>query len=188
MITNLPNILTMGRILAIPLLFGLYWLPGDMGNWIAFGLYTAACITDFFDGYLARATGQTSALGRFLDPIADKLLVATVLILLAGAGALEGWHLVAGAIILAREITVSGLREYLGQFSVSVPVSQLAKWKTLFQMLSLGFLIAGDAGPWWSIPTGLTLLWISAVVTVYTGYDYLKAGLKYMADEDANRI
>ena len=148
MINSLPNILTVSRIGAIPAIIALIIFVGDpIGTWLAFSAYAYACITDFFDGYLARAWHQQSALGRFLDPIADKLLVASVLLVLVGIDRVTGVTVLPAAVILCREIIVSGLREFLAEVDVSLPVSQLAKWKTTMQMLALGFLIIGPNGP-----------------------------------------
>jgi cardiolipin synthase (CMP-forming) len=180
--TELPNLLTLSRIAAIPLVAILLYFDGAAWRWAALILYAAACITDFFDGYLARSRHQVSDLGRFLDPIADKLLVAAVLMILVAERRLMGWSVLPALVILCREILVSGLREYLAGLHVGVPVSQLAKWKTVLQMLALGFLILGDAGmPSWPITyIGEGGLWIAAGLTVLTGYDYLKAGLRHM--------
>jgi cardiolipin synthase (CMP-forming) len=185
---NLPNILTFSRILAIPVIVGLMFLPAPLGNWVAFSVYTYACITDFFDGYLARAWEQQSALGRFLDPIADKLLVSGVLLMLVGTDAITGITILPAAIILFREILVSGLREFLAEVQVKVPVTVLAKWKTTIQMLALGFLLVGTAGPDFGPVTtqeiGIVGLWIAAALTVGTGYDYLKAGIQHITDTE----
>ncbi len=184
----LPNILTYTRILAIPVVVGLFFVPDPWGSWMAFGVYTYACITDFFDGYLARAWHQQSALGRFLDPIADKLLVACVLFSLVGADRISGLEIIPAAIILGREILVSGLREFLAEVRVGVPVSQLAKWKTTIQMLCLGFLLVGpngpDFGPISTLDIGIYGLWAAALLTLITGYDYLHHGLKYIRETD----
>jgi cardiolipin synthase len=180
--TALPNLLTMSRIAAIPLIVILLYFDAPHWRWLALGIFAAACITDFFDGYLARSRKQVSDLGRFLDPIADKLLVAAVILILVAEHRLTGWTILPALIILCREILVSGLREYLAGLHVSIPVSQLAKWKTLLQMLALGFLILGDGGaPAWPISLiGEIGLWAAAALTLVTGYDYLKAGLKHM--------
>ena len=190
----LPNILTYSRIASIPVVMGLFFLADPLGSWLAFGVYTYACITDFFDGYLARAWHMQSALGRFLDPIADKLLVAGVLFTLLAADRISGFEVIPAGIILAREILVSGLREFLAELRVSMPVSQMAKWKTAIQMLALGFLLVGPNGPdFWGAPTlqiGVVGLWLAAVLTLVTGYDYLYAGLRHIAETDeapANR-
>ncbi|KWV96425.1 MULTISPECIES: CDP-diacylglycerol--glycerol-3-phosphate 3-phosphatidyltransferase [unclassified Erythrobacter] len=194
---NLPNILTLSRIFAIPLLAWFLWWPGwEAGYLLAFGLYCLMGITDYFDGYLARTSGTVSKLGIFLDPIADKIMVAAVILVLAAQGVLRGpyvgdMHVIAGLIILMREIAVSGLREFLGPLQVSVPVSKLAKWKTTFQMVALGSLILGQGLPRWTVmigeveaniphTVGLTTLWAAAVLTVITGWDYLRVGLKHM--------
>ncbi|MBE0562462.1 MAG: CDP-diacylglycerol--glycerol-3-phosphate 3-phosphatidyltransferase [Ochrobactrum anthropi] len=187
---SLPNILTYGRIIAVPLVVLCFFVEGrlessDFARWTALGLFIVASITDFFDGYLARIWKQTSTIGRMLDPIADKLLVSAILLLLAADGTIAGWTLWAAIIILCREILVSGLREYLAELKVSVPVSRLAKWKTTAQMVALAFLLAGPAGdkvvPYVS-EMGIVLLWISALLTLYTGWDYFKAGLKHVMD------
>ncbi|QZD93110.1 CDP-diacylglycerol--glycerol-3-phosphate 3-phosphatidyltransferase [Qipengyuania xiapuensis] len=194
---TLPNILTLSRIVAIPLLAFLLWWPGwEVGFLMAFALYCLMGITDYFDGYLARSSGAVSKLGIFLDPIADKIMVASVILVLAAQGVLRGpyvgdAHVVAGLIILVREIAVSGLREFLGPLQVSVPVSRLAKWKTTFQMLALGSLILGQGLPNWNVvvsgieanvphTVGLVTLWGAAILTVITGWDYLRVGLKHM--------
>ncbi len=188
-IASLPNVLTYGRIVAVFALVGCFFLPGDLGNWLAMSIFIAAGVTDVLDGYFARAWGQQSALGRMLDPIADKLLVSASLLMLAADQTIAGWSLWAGVIILSREILVSGLREFLGSRAVSVPVSALAKWKTAAQMLAIGFLLAGSAGdkifPYTTL-TGLTLLWIAAILTLYTGYDYLRAGLRHAISGEAD--
>ncbi len=194
---TLPNILTLSRIVAVPVLVALLWWPGwEAGYLAAFAMYSLMGITDYFDGYLARAQGAVSRLGIFLDPIADKIMVAAVLLVLAAQGVLTGpyvgdLHVIAGLVILLREIAVSGLREFLGGLQVSVPVSKLAKWKTTFQIICLGALILGKGTPWWTVTlggmtmnlphtVGLTTLWAAAVLTVVTGWDYLRVGLKHM--------
>lgn len=190
---NLPNILTYGRILAVPLVVLCFFLEGrlqssDFARWSAFGIFILASITDYFDGYLARAWQQQSNIGRMLDPIADKLLVSSCLLLLAADTdkTIAGWSLWAAIIILCREILVSGLREYLAALKVSVPVTQLAKWKTAIQMLAIAALLIGPAGdkivPYWT-QLGIAMLWIAAIVTLYTGYDYFRAGAKHIMDE-----
>ena len=182
----LPNILTYARIAAVPVVVGLLvWQSIFSGGlwlrWVALAVFIGAGVTDFFDGYFARIWGQQSSLGRMLDPIADKLLVAASLLILAAGSTIRGWTLLAAVIILCREILVSGLREYLAELQVSVPVTRLAKWKTGAQMVAIGFLIAGEAGdrilPGVS-QAGILLLWLSAVLTLYTGYDYMRAGLR----------
>jgi cardiolipin synthase len=182
---NLPNILTYGRILAVPLVAGLLMWDTNAARWIALALFVAAAITDFFDGYLARKWQQQSSLGRMLDPIADKVLVAVVLLVLAGSPILYGGHMWAAIIILSREVLVSGLREYLGELQVSAPVTKIAKWKTTVQLVAIGVLIAGPAGdkiiPYLT-EFGIALLWIAAGLTLYTGYDYFRAGLRHVVD------
>ena len=182
---HLPNILTYGRILAVPAVVGCLIYGGDNARWIALGLFVAAAVTDFFDGYLARLWSLQSSLGRMLDPIADKLIVSAVLLFLSANGTIYGIHIWAALIILSREILVSGLREFLAEVQVSVPVTQLAKYKTTIQLIAIGFLIAGPAGDkvlMYNSEIGLAGLWIAATLTIYTGYDYFKAGLKFVMD------
>jgi cardiolipin synthase len=176
---TVPNLLTLLRILSIPgIVFSLY-TQTFLGDWFAFGFYTAACITDFFDGYVARALRQTSMVGRFLDPIADKLLVSTVLITCVGIGRLTGWHLIPVILIVCREIFISGLREFLADYQIKVPVSRLGKWKTTAQMLSLGFLMIYPSVPETGMTyhIGVTLLWLSALITIWSGVSYLISAL-----------
>jgi cardiolipin synthase len=187
----LPNILTYARIAAVPVVAAcLYWqalLGGGLWlRWAALVIFIAAGVTDFLDGYFARAWKQQTALGRMLDPIADKLLVATCLLMLAVDGTIAGWSLWAAIIILCREILVSGLREFLAELRVSVPVTQLAKWKTVGQMVAVGFLLLGRAGDLVVpvvTPVGLALLWLSALLTLYTGWDYFRAGVKHLIED-----
>jgi cardiolipin synthase len=185
---NLPNILTFSRIGAIPVIVGLMFLPSPLGNWLSVSVYTYACLTDFFDGYLARAWKQQSAMGRFLDPIADKLLVSGVLMMLVATDGISGLSILPAGIILFREILVSGLREFLAEVQVKVPVTVLAKWKTTLQMLALGFLLVGvngpDFGPVTTLEIGIVSLWLAAILTVGTGYDYMKAGMRHISDSE----
>lgn len=182
---SLPNILTYGRILAVPLLVLCFFVNGyfsssNAARWWAFAIFFIASVSDFFDGYLARIWHQTSDFGRMLDPIADKLLVSACLLLLAADGTIAGWTLWAAIIILCREILVSGLREYLAELKVSVPVSRLAKWKTALQLAALSLLLIGPAGNPHITDTGCILLWIAAILTLITGWDYFRAGLKHV--------
>lgn len=184
MYTTLPNALTLSRIVAIPLLVASFWLPHPASNWVALGLFAAASITDYFDGYFARRWGQISRLGRFLDPIADKLLVAAALMMLVADRGIDGLTILPAILVMCREILVSGLREFLAELRVSMPVSALAKWKTTIQMVAIGILLLGDAGPD-AVPVrliGEIGLWIAAALTVVTGYDYLRAGLAHMVE------
>jgi len=190
MTTNLPNLLTLSRIVAIPVVCLLLLIDKPWGNWLAVAAFTVACVTDFFDGYLARTWQQVSSFGRFLDPIADKLLVASVLLMLVGIDRLGGIHILPAAVILCREILVSGLREHLAEVRVGVPVGRLAKWKTTIQMVALGFLLVGEDGPMFGPVTmtdvGVAGIWAAALLTLITGYDYLRAGLGHMAENDAS--
>lgn len=188
---SIPNLLTYARIVAVPLIVLCFFVEGrlqssDFARWTALGLFAAASITDYLDGYLARIWNQTSNIGRMLDPIADKLLVASVLLLVAADGTIAGWSIWAAIIILCREILVSGLREYLADLKVSVPVTRIAKWKTAIQMFAIAFLLAGPAGDKvlpYTTETGIGLLWIAAIITMYTGYDYFRVGLKHIVDD-----
>src|SRR5438309_5384348 len=187
----LPNLLTYTRIAAVPVVVAcMYWQAildyGLWLRWVALAVFIAAGLTDVLDGYVARAYGQLSTFGRMLDPIADKLLVSSCLLMLAADGTIRGWSLWAAIVILCREILVSGLREYLAELRVTVQVTQLAKWKTTLQLVAVGFLIAGKAGD--AIlpvvtPMGLTLLWLSALLTLYTGWDYFRAGVRHLIEE-----
>jgi cardiolipin synthase len=186
-----PNLLTYARIAAVPAVVAcMYWqaiLQGGIWlRWVALAIFIAAGVTDFLDGYFARKWGEQSTFGRMLDPIADKLLVASCLFMLAADDTIRGWSLWAAIVILCREILVSGLREYLAELNVRVQVTQLAKWKTTLQLVAIGFLLVGDAGD--AIvpvvtPTGLTLLWLSALLTLYTGWDYFRAGMRHLIEE-----
>lgn len=189
MITSLPNLLTLSRIVAIPALIAAFYVQSPLGNWLTLALFAAAGITDFFDGWLARLRGEQSALGRFLDPVADKLLVAAVLMMLVAVDRVAGWSVFAAIIIMCREIMVSGLREFLAELRVGMPVSRLAKWKTAVQILALGFLLTAQAGDavlptGWTEIIGTVLLWLAAALTIYTGYDYLRLGLTHMTGDD----
>ena len=185
MLSSLPNLLTLSRIFAVPLLVALLWDPGVAATLTAFVVFCIAGATDYLDGYLARAGGTVSKLGIFLDPVADKIMVAATIVMLVHVGTIHGLAVIAALIILLREITVSGLREFLAGLSVSLPVSALAKWKTAFQMIALGALILAGAtpalAPWLpAFGVGLLSLWLAAALTVITGYDYLRVGLKHM--------
>ena len=187
-VLSLPNLLTLSRILAVPLLVFLLWRPAPIDYAITFVLYCLVGITDYFDGYLARAQGRISRLGQFLDPIADKIMVGAVLMMLISSRKanplpeIAGLHIIPALVILLREIIVSGLREFLAELRVSMPVSALAKWKTTLQMVALGALILGGAVPQmeWVHLVGLVCLWLAAALTLLTGYDYLRIGLRHM--------
>jgi cardiolipin synthase len=184
---TLANCLTYGRLVAVPVVVALlYWPDEASARFGALGVFILAAITDYLDGYVARTYDQSSALGRMLDPIADKLLVAACLLMLASDNTIHGWTLWAAIVILCREILVSGLREYLAELKVGVPVSRVAKWKTTLQLVAIGFLVAGPAGESilpGTIWTGTALLWIAAALTLYTGWDYMRAGIKHVIDD-----
>ena len=185
---SLPNLLSLSRIVAVPALVAFLWWPKwEAGFGIAFVLYCLMGITDYFDGYLARAQGTVSKLGVFLDPIADKIMVAAVILMLVGTrhddiAVINGLHIIPALVILLREIAVSGLREFLAGLQVSLPVSKLAKWKTTLQLVAFGALILAGALPAveWIRVVGLMCLWAAAALTIVTGWDYLRVGLKHM--------
>lgn len=184
----LPNLLTYGRLGAVPIVAFLLQFPQiHWMRWAALGVFTVACVTDFLDGYLARIWKQQSPLGQMLDPIADKLLVATTLLAVAANQTLTGWTLWAAIIILCREFLVSGLREYLAGIKAQLPVSAVAKWKTTVQMFALGFFIAGPAGEVvlpGTVAIGSVLLWLAAVLTFYTAVDYMQACWPHFGDDE----
>lgn len=181
-LTSVPNLLTLSRILAIPVVVASFYIEGDFARWFACAIFSAAGFTDWLDGHMARRWAQQSDLGRFLDPIADKLLVAATLLMLTATARLPSGALLPALVILCREILVSGLREYLAELRVGLPVSRLAKWKTAIQMVAIGVLIVGDAGPGFLAvkDIGGMLLWVAATLTLITGYDYLRLGLSHM--------
>jgi cardiolipin synthase (CMP-forming) len=186
MLTDLPNLLTLSRIAAIPILVGLVAVRIPLADFVACVVFSAAAITDYFDGKLARSRRQQSDLGRMLDPIADKLLVGAALMMVVGMGRLSSFALYPAIVIMLREILVSGLREYLAGIRIGLPVTNLAKWKTGFQMGALGTLLAGDSSarlvhlPFIPVSIiGETMLWVAAVLTLVTGWDYLMAGLRH---------
>jgi len=193
---NIPNILTGFRIIIIPVLIASFYIEGQMYHWVAAGLFLLASVTDFFDGYLARTLKATSNLGRFLDPIADKLLVASAILMLVHFDDIGRYDIIPAVAILCREILVSGLREFLAEINVSVPVSNLSKIKTAVQMTAIFLLLLGVEGPSFDEVEAITetnmteflgriLLWVSAILTLITGYAYLKSGLKHMTESDA---
>lgn len=179
---TLPNYITLFRIALIPLLVGMFYYDRPIGYLVSAALFMIACLTDYLDGYVARAYKQVTSLGSFLDPLADKLLVASVLVMLAGFEHIKGISLIPAVLIICREILVSGLREFLGKLHQELPVTSIAKWKTGFQMISLGCLIVADpTGPFaFMAQIGVPALWISAILTVLTGYGYLKRSLVYV--------
>jgi cardiolipin synthase (CMP-forming) len=178
MLTKTPNLLTGCRIAAIPALVAAFYVPGDFGQWATCAIFAIAAITDFFDGYLARSWSMQSQLGRMLDPIADKLLVGAAILMLVH---FDRAPILPALVILCREILVSGLREFLAEVQVGLPVSRLAKWKTAVQMIAIGFLLAGSAAPWWLFAdyVGSYGLWLAAGLTMMTGFDYLVVGLRH---------
>lgn len=182
MMRSLPNILTLSRIASIPVLAVLIPLHGAFWDWTALALFIAAGLTDALDGYLARRQAAVSALGRFLDPIADKLMVASVLFMLVVSGDIAGLTVLAALVIVCREVLISGLREFLAELRVKLAVTALAKWKTGIQMTAIGFLIVGhSAAPVPATLIGDLGLWVAAAITLVTGYDYLRAGLRHMS-------
>ena len=191
MIFKIPNILTIGRIIIVPIFVFTFFLPGFFGDLIPFFLFVAASFTDFLDGLLARLFKEESKLGELLDPIADKILVASALVLLIMNGTIKNYEVIAAIIILTREILISGLREFLAKGQISLPVSSLAKFKTFIQMFSIAILLTGGTGnklinfqDYNAQTIGIILLWISAFLTLYTGYEYLRKGIVHAIDED----
>ena len=178
---NLSNFLTITRIVVIPIIVICIYLKSPIFGWTAFVLFCLASITDYFDGYLARIRDEVTNFGTFLDPIADKLLVAAVLLILTSKGVISDWDTIPALIILLREITVSGLREYLAGIKISVPVSRIAKLKTLLQLCALALLILSEAiyNAYMTVYFGKVFLWIAGLLTLYTAYDYVKASIKH---------
>ena len=190
MLKKIPNILTIGRIIIVPFFVLAFYLPGFYGDLTALILFIIASFTDFLDGMLARMLGQESKLGELLDPIADKIIVATALILLVMDGTIQNYEVIAAIIILTREILISGLREFLAKGQIKLPVSNLAKLKTVLQMVAIGLLLSGDTGnkiinfeDYNAQTIGIILLWLSAAITLFTGYDYLRKGIDHAISE-----
>jgi len=191
MLKKIPNILTIGRIILVPFFVLAFYLPGFYGDLTAFAIFIIASFTDFLDGMLARMMGEESKLGELLDPIADKIIVATALILLVMDGTIRHYEVIAAIIILTREILISGLREFLAKGQIKLPVSNLAKLKTFLQMLAIALLLTGETGnkilnfqDYNAQTIGIILLWLSAFLTLYTGYEYLRKGIDHAMSED----
>ena len=191
MLRKIPNILTIGRIIIVPFFVLAFYLPGFYGDLTAFALFVVASFTDFLDGMLARMMGEESKLGELLDPIADKIIVATALILLVMSGTIRHYEVIAAIIILTREILISGLREFLARGQIKLPVTNLAKLKTFLQMLAIALLLTGETGnrilnfqDYNAQTIGIILLWLSAFLTLYTGYEYLRKGIDHAISED----
>jgi cardiolipin synthase len=191
MLKKIPNILTIGRIIIVPFFVLAFYLPGFYGDLTAFALFVIASFTDFLDGMLARMMGEESKLGELLDPIADKIIVATALILLVMSGTIKHYEVVAAIIILTREILISGLREFLARGQIKLPVTNLAKLKTFLQMVAISLLLTGETGnkilnfqDYNAQSIGMIMLWLSAFLTLYTGYEYLRKGIDHAMSED----
>jgi len=191
MLKKIPNMLTIGRIILVPFFVLAFYLPGFYGDLTAFALFVIASFTDFLDGMLARMLGEESKLGELLDPIADKIIVATALILLVMDGTIRHYEVIAAIIILTREILISGLREFLAKGQIKLPVSNLAKLKTFLQMVAIALLLTGETGnkilnfqDYNAQTIGIILLWLSAFLTLYTGYEYLRKGIDHAMSED----
>ena len=189
---KIPNILTIGRIIIVPIFVLTFFIPGFFGDLIPFFLFVLASFTDYLDGLLARLFKEESKLGELLDPIADKIIVSAALILLVMNGTIKNYEVIAAIIILTREILISGLREFLAKTSVSIQVTSLAKLKTLFQMMSIAILLTGESGnklinfqDYNAQTIGIILLWVSAFLTLYTGYDYVRKGIDHAISEDS---
>ena len=191
MLNKIPNILTIGRIIIVPFFVLAFYLPGFYGDLTACVLFVIASFTDFLDGMLARMIGEESKLGELLDPIADKIIVATALILLVMSQTIRHYEVIAAIIILTREILISGLREFLARGQIKLPVTNLAKLKTFLQMLAIALLLTGETGnkilnfqDYNAQTIGIILLWLSAFLTLYTGYEYLRKGIDHALSED----
>ena len=191
MIRKIPNILTIGRILIVPFFVLAYYLPGFYGDLTALILFIVASFTDFLDGMLARLLGEESKLGELLDPIADKIIIATALILLVMDGTIRHYEVIAAIIILTREILISGLREFLAKGKIKLPVSNLAKLKTVLQMVAIALLLSGETGnkiinfqDYNAQTIGIIFLWLSAALTLFTGYEYMRKGIDHAISED----
>ena len=191
MLRKIPNILTIGRIIIVPFFVLAFYLPGFYGDLTACVLFVIASFTDFLDGMLARMMGEESKLGELLDPIADKIIVATALILLVMSGTIRHYEVIAALIILTREILISGLREFLARGKIKLPVTNLAKLKTFLQMVAIALLLTGKTGNkilnfqnYNAQTIGIILLWLSAFLTLYTGYEYLRKGIDHAISED----
>ena len=189
MLNKIPNILTIGRIIIVPFFVLAFYLPGFYGDLTALILFIVASFTDFLDGMLARMLGEESKLGELLDPIADKIIVASALVLLVMEGTVHGYEVIAAIIILIREILISGLREFLAKVQVKMPVTSLAKFKTFIQMFAIAILLTGESGnklvnfgDYDAHSIGIVLLWMAAFLTLYTGYDYVKKGIDHAID------
>ncbi len=184
---KLPNLLTFLRILAVPLMIVALYVDTSAGRWWALVIFILASVTDFLDGYFARRMDLQSSLGALLDPLADKFLVLSALLMLIETRTISGIHVIVTIVILSREFLVAGLRQHLADNQVAMPVSQLAKWKTAAQMTAIGFLIAGPVGERilpLTMEVGLTLLWVSAALTVLTGYQYFLIGLRHLSEDN----
>ena len=186
---KIPNILTIGRIIIVPVFILSFYLPGALGDWMPFFIFVIASFTDFLDGLLARLYKEESKLGELLDPIADKIIVASALVLLVMDQIIINYEVVAAIIILIREILISGLREFLAKVQITMPVTSLAKFKTFIQMFAIAILLTGESGnvlvnfgDYSAHSIGIVLLWLSAFLTLYTGYDYVKKGIDHAID------
>tara|TARA_B100001996_G_C18646227_1_gene587507 strand:- start:747 stop:1316 length:570 start_codon:yes stop_codon:yes gene_type:complete len=186
---KIPNILTIGRIILVPIFIITYYLPGASGDWIPFFIFVLASFTDFLDGLLARLYKEESKLGELLDPIADKIIISSALVLLVMDSTIEGYEVIAAIIIMIREILISGLREFLAKVQITMPVTRLAKFKTFIQMFSIAILLTGESGnkifnfgDYDAQSIGIVLLWLAAFLTIYTGYDYVKKRIHHALD------
>jgi len=186
---KIPNILTIGRIFLVPIFIGTYYLPGSMGDWIPFIIFVLASFTDFLDGLLARLYKEESKLGELLDPIADKIIIASALILLVMDNTIKNYEVIAAIIIMIREILISGLREFLAKVQITMPVTRLAKFKTFIQMFAIAALLTGESGNtlinlgnYNAHSIGIILLWLAAFLTLYTGYDYVRKRIHHALD------
>ncbi|MBC6496994.1 MAG: CDP-diacylglycerol--glycerol-3-phosphate 3-phosphatidyltransferase [Alphaproteobacteria bacterium GM7ARS4] len=183
---TLPNTISLGRMALVPVVATMLWFDTPFMRWLALFFYVAACVSDFVDGYLARSTKQISVLGKMLDPVADKLMVSTVIFMLVVTGRIEGIDTIASLVILLREFLVSSLREFLSNLNMRMHVTGVAKWKTALQMFALGFLIVGDASPWFipALLIGSIGLWLAALLSVISAFAYVRTGIRGIARYD----
>ena len=186
---KIPNILTIGRIILVPFFIGTFYLPGAMGDWIPFCIFVLASFTDFLDGLLARLYKEESKLGELLDPVADKIIVGSALVLLVMYDNIKYYEVIAAIIIMIREILISGLREFLAKARITIPVTKLAKFKTFIQMFAIAILLTGESGnkiinfgDYDAHSIGIVLLWLAAFLTIYTGYDYVRRKIHHAID------
>ncbi|RZB12323.1 CDP-diacylglycerol--glycerol-3-phosphate 3-phosphatidyltransferase [Ehrlichia minasensis] len=174
---TLPNLLTILRVFAIPAIVYSFYIGDNNSNYIAFIIFVFACVTDFFDGYLARIWKTQSKFGKLFDPIADKLIVAATVIMLIYIGKITGVTIIPVVVIICREILISGLREFLISMNVELPVIKLGKIKTFIQMAAIAMLMLNDS---LILYIGEVILYFAAALTIYSAYLYVCIAIKYI--------